>query len=95
MKLRGVRRNCDGFTLVELVISGALMSVILASSYMCLSAGVASRNMVEARSEAAQSARVALQMMAADLRCALSAMGLERDNGRSCGYDRPGRLKVL
>jgi type II secretion system protein J len=60
-----------GFTLVELIISSALMTVILASSYLCLSAGVMSRRMIEARSEAAQTARVALQMMAADLRCAV------------------------
>jgi type II secretion system protein J len=60
-----------GFTLVELVISSALMTVVLASSYLCLSAGVASRKMIESRSEAAQSARIALQMMTADLRCAV------------------------
>lgn len=70
MRIRA-RRSRSGFTLVELVISGALMAVVLASAYLCLSAGVASRNLVEERSEAAQSGRVALQLMAADLRNAV------------------------
>src|SRR5207248_10251495 len=60
-----------GFTLIEMVISGALMSIILASAYVCLSAGFSTQRLVDARSDAAQSARVALSLMAADLRCAV------------------------
>jgi prepilin-type N-terminal cleavage/methylation domain-containing protein len=59
------------FTLIELVISGALMSVILAAGYVCLTTGTSSQNLVEARSDAAQTARVALGMIAADLRSAV------------------------
>lgn len=59
-----------GFTLIEMIISGSLMSIILVSAYLCLAAGTSSQRMVEARSDAAQSARVALAMMAADLRSA-------------------------
>ena len=70
------RRN-RAFTLIEMMISGALMSIILASAYVCLSAGVATQKMVDARSDAAQTARVAIAMMAADLR---SAVPLSRDN---------------
>jgi prepilin-type N-terminal cleavage/methylation domain-containing protein len=63
-----------GFTLVELMISAAVASIILAASYLCLSAGVASQKMIEPRTEVLQTARVALAMMSADLRsaCALS-----------------------
>jgi type II secretion system protein J len=60
-----------GFTLIELVISGGLMTTILVSAYLCLSAGVVSEKLIETRSEAAQTARVALAMIAADLRSAV------------------------
>src|SRR5688500_12666083 len=60
-----------GFTLIELIISGGLMSVILVSAYLCLSAGTSSQRMVEARSDAVQSGRVALAVIAADLRNAV------------------------
>jgi prepilin-type N-terminal cleavage/methylation domain-containing protein len=61
-----------GFTLIELMISAAVASIILVASYLCLSAGVASQKMIEPRTEALQSARVALAMMSADLRSACS-----------------------
>ncbi len=61
----------SAFTLIEMVISGALMSIVLASAYVCLSAGVSTRRLVEARSDAVQGARVAMSMIAADLRCAV------------------------
>ncbi len=59
-----------GFTLLELVISAALMSLILVTTYLCLSSGISSRKLIESRAEAAQSARVALAIMSADLRAA-------------------------
>ena len=59
-----------GFTLIELVISSALMSIILVAGYLCLSAGISSEELINTRSEAAQSARVALNLMSADLRSA-------------------------
>ena len=63
-----------GFTLVELVISASLMTIILASAYLCLNAGTSSQRLIENRSEVLQKARVALAMMTADLRsaCAIS-----------------------
>lgn len=66
-----VQARRGGFTLVELMISGGLMSLILVSAYLCLSAGTDSQRAVEARSDSTQSARVALAMMAADLRSAV------------------------
>ncbi len=77
MKSFLAHRNRSGFTLSELVISGALMSVVLAAGYLCLSAGTNSQRIVESRSDAAQSGRVALSMIAADLR---SAVQLSREN---------------
>jgi prepilin-type N-terminal cleavage/methylation domain-containing protein len=61
-----------GFTLIELTISAAIASIILVASYLCLSAGVAGQKLIEPRTEALQSARVALAMMSADLRSACS-----------------------
>jgi hypothetical protein len=56
--------------LIELVISSSLMTLILVSAYLCLSSGVSSRKLIDARAEVAQSARVALALMSADLRAA-------------------------
>lgn len=77
--------NASAFTLIELVISGALASLILTSAYICLSAGVSSQKMIEPRSEVFQNARVAMSIMTADLRsaCPLSDesafVGLDRE----------------
>lgn len=60
------------FTLIELTISAAVGAIILVASYACLSAGVASQKLIEPRTQALQSARVALAMMSADLRAACS-----------------------
>lgn len=80
------RPRSSAFTLIELVVSGALMTIVLASAYVCLSAGAASQKLITARSDAVQSARVALAMMAADLR---SAVPLSRD------YEFIGMRRVL
>jgi type II secretory pathway component PulJ len=71
MKVSLPHRRHSAFTLIELVISGALMSVLLAAGYLCLSAGTSSQRIVESRSDAAQTGRVALSMIAADLRSAI------------------------
>src|SRR5271156_6741980 len=65
-------RRVAAFTLIELTISAAVASIILVASYLCLSAGVASQKLIEPRTAALQSARVALAMMSADLRSACS-----------------------
>ena len=66
----GRGRVPSGFTLIEVVISSALMGLILVSGYLCLSSGFSSQRLIESRSEAVQSARVAMALMSADLRCA-------------------------
>jgi prepilin-type N-terminal cleavage/methylation domain-containing protein len=77
-------RSHRAFTLIELVISAALMSLILTSAYVCLSAGTSSQKLIEARIEAVQNARVAMSFLTADLRsaCALSKdspfLGMQR-----------------
>lgn len=60
----------SGFTLIELVISTALMAMILAAAYVCLRAGLTGQQSIEAREGALQNARVALALLSADLRCA-------------------------
>ncbi len=62
------------FTLIEVVISSALMALILVSAYLCLNAGVAGKKMVEPRADIFQNARVAMALLTADLRgaCPLS-----------------------
>jgi type II secretory pathway component PulJ len=70
-----------------MVISGALMSLILASAYACLQAAFSSQRLMEPRLEAAQTARVAMALMASDLRsaCPLSRefefIGMDRVKG--------------
>ena len=63
-------RSTAAFTLVELMVSSALMAIILGSAYLCFSAGIDSRKMIETRSDISQTARVALELMSADLRAA-------------------------
>ena len=72
LRLKRKRRLEAAFTLIELTISAAVASIILVASYLCLSAGVASQKLIEPRTVALQSARVALAMMSADLRSACS-----------------------
>ena len=72
---RRLRIRCGaGFTLIEVVISSALMALILVSAYLCLNAGLTSQKMIEPRAEIIQNARVAMALLAADLRnaCPLS-----------------------
>jgi type II secretion system protein J len=70
MRLRSQAPAAGGFTLVELVISAALMAMILAAAYLCMSAGVSGGKLVESRTETAQTARAVMAMITADLRAA-------------------------
>jgi prepilin-type N-terminal cleavage/methylation domain-containing protein len=62
------------FTLIEVVISSALMSLILVAAYVCLNAGLNTQKLIEPRADVIQNARVAMAILTADLRgaCALS-----------------------
>ena len=64
------RHQSPAFTLIELVISVSLMTLILVSAYMCLSAGISTQKLIEPRVESVQSARVAMALISADLRAA-------------------------
>jgi len=65
----------SAFTLIEIVIAVSLMSLILVSAYLCLNAGLASQKIIEPRAEIIQNARVALALIAADLRGACPLPG--------------------
>lgn len=75
------------FTLVEMMISAALMAVLLGAAYACLRAGLDSRKIVEPRGDALQTGRVALGLLSAELRsaCALHKgpefLGMKRQLG--------------
>jgi prepilin-type N-terminal cleavage/methylation domain-containing protein len=62
----------SAFTLIELMISMAIGAIVLVASYLCLSACLASQKTIEPRAEVLQTGRVALALMAADLRSACS-----------------------
>jgi len=64
------------FTLIEIMISATLMSLILVAAYLCLNAGLVSKKLVEPRADLLQNARVAVALVAADLR---GACPLDRD----------------
>jgi len=70
VKVLSRSRRTGAFTLIELVISSALMTLILVSGYACLSSALSSQKMILARGEVAQTARVTLAMISADLRSA-------------------------
>ena len=69
MTARFSQRN-SAFTLIEVMISVALMSLILVSAYLCLNAGFSAQKLIEPRAEIIQNARVAMAIMTADLRAA-------------------------
>ncbi len=75
-----------GFTLIEILISTSLMALIMVSGYACLNAAFASQKMIEPRVEVFQKARVALDLIGADLR---SACPLSKD------YDFLGMHRML
>lgn len=87
----GISTRRRAFTLLEVIIAVALMSLILVSAYMCFDAGVRGRRIIEPRVEVFQNARVAMALMTADLRsaCPLSKdfefLGMHRTIG-----DMPG-----
>ena len=72
MRTRPNINRPPGFTLIEVVISAALMALILTSAYMCLRAGLAGQKLVEPRADILQNARVAAALLTADLRSACS-----------------------
>jgi len=67
---KGPRRQRQAFTLIELVISSALMALVLTGAYACLNAGLSSQKAIEPRVDLLQSARISLDRLSADLRSA-------------------------
>ena len=67
MKFAGGTKS-NAFTLIEVVISSALMALILVSAYLCLSAGMKGQKLIEPRADIFQTARVTLALLSADLR---------------------------
>ena len=67
---RPIGQNIAAYTLIEVVISSALMALILVSAYLCLNAGLNSQKLIEPRAEIIQTARVAMALLTADLRAA-------------------------
>jgi prepilin-type N-terminal cleavage/methylation domain-containing protein len=86
--VRCSRVDGKAFTLLEVIISVALMAIILASAYACFDAGLRGKRMVEPRVEVFQNARVAMALLTADLRnaCPLSKdfdfLGMSRTIGQ-------------
>ena len=82
--MKPARNNPQGFTLIELVVSVALMSIILVSAYLCLSSAMATRKVVDERAEIMQNGRVAMTLMTADIHGAwplskeISLVGMHR-----------------
>jgi type II secretory pathway component PulJ len=67
--------TAGAFTLIEVVISAALMALILVSAYLCLSAGFKGKNIVEPRADIFQNARATMALLTADLRAACPLPG--------------------
>jgi type II secretory pathway component PulJ len=67
--------NRLAFTLIEIVISSALMALILVSAYLCLNAGIAGKKIIEPRADLFQTVRVTLALLSADLRGACPLPG--------------------
>jgi type II secretory pathway component PulJ len=83
---RGVNEIRAAFTLIEMVISGAITALILTAAYLCFNAAIAGQKLVEPRADTLQNARVALALLTADLR---SACQLSKD------YDFLGMQRMI
>lgn len=70
MRIRASPRGISAFTLIELMISAALAALIITAGYLCLSSAIATQKMIEPRVELFQNARVAMNLISADLRSA-------------------------
>jgi prepilin-type N-terminal cleavage/methylation domain-containing protein len=70
MNCRSGARGQGGFTLFEVIISVSLMAVVLGTAYACLNAGFSTQRLITPRADALQKARVALDLITRDLRCA-------------------------
>src|SRR5690349_6868769 len=64
------QQKTSGFTLIEMLISVALAAMIITAGYMCLSSAIATQKIIEPRVEVFQNARVAMNLISADLRSA-------------------------
>lgn len=83
------------FTLIEILISTALMALILVSAYLCLDAAFKGRKLVEPRADIFQNARVAMALMTADLRNACPLPGDSAFLGMQRIVDQPaGRMEA-
>lgn len=58
------------FTLVELLVAVSISAMVLGAAYLCLHASLSSQKLIEDRADAAQRARVALDLLKADLQVA-------------------------
>ena len=83
-RIRPVTEGCSGFTLIELIVSLAIMVGVLAGAYYSVSSALDGQKMVESRADVAQAGRVALALLSQDLRSAcplspeLEFVGLHR-----------------
>ena len=83
--LRAALHRNHGFTLAEMLVATIVISGVIASSYYALDAGLAARDVVSERSDALQKARIALEILRADLRAACAwddefeFVGLDRE----------------
>lgn len=73
MRLAPFSRNTStaAFTLIELIISASISSLILIAAYLCLNSGYQTQAMIEDRIDVSQTARVAVEIITADLRAAV------------------------
>jgi len=62
--------SARGFTLIELLVASSIFVGVVSGAYLCLHAGLESRKEVARRADLAQTARVTLRLIAADLRSA-------------------------
>lgn len=76
--------NTRGFTLVEMIVASTIVVGIMGTTVLCMTSGTRSEKVVTMRSGVLQTARVALDRIAADLRLAVPL----HPDGAFVGIDR-------
>lgn len=72
---QSIHQGNKGFTLIEIIIASAIITIIAGGAYASMRAAVATQKMVQERNDSMQTARTILNMIRDDLRATIPMLG--------------------
>ncbi len=85
----------NGFTLIEIVISIAILAVIMSVTYSAMTQIIRSKNVLDDRRELNSMAYAVLNRMVREFQLAYSGIGLLPNKGDVDGKQRPGNVNLI